>query len=209
MSAVLILLSLAALCLGIFGWLWVCAGFRRGGWRGAAGIAALQVSGLSLAYGVMRGQPLTGLYMAMFPPLALAQGMAVTQFPALLTLLVRAVALWAAAAAVLVLALAIRPLRVWAPGLALASALVGGVVLGDRIVEDAMCQAAARRGINAFNRMGFAESLTRDWERPLTPHAMAETGAMRLGWSYRMMDWYELPAGGAISPPDLAVSCID
>ena len=29
MSMALILLSLAALCLAIFGWLWLCAGFRR------------------------------------------------------------------------------------------------------------------------------------------------------------------------------------
>ena len=37
MSVALILAGLALTCVGIFGWLWLCAGFRAAGWRGVAG----------------------------------------------------------------------------------------------------------------------------------------------------------------------------
>ena len=67
------LVGLALICLGIFGWLWLCARFRRGGWRGLVGTLALQASAICLVYGLLRGQPLMGLFTAMFPPLAVVE----------------------------------------------------------------------------------------------------------------------------------------
>lgn len=205
MTIVLILGSLALLCLGIFAWLWLCAGFRRGGWRGVAGIGALQISGLFLVYGILRGQPMAGLFMASFPPVGLVFVQEIWHFPALLRVLAGVVALWAAA--VLLLSLAVRVVRVWAPGLALLTALVGAVVLGDHAIETAMCRAASERGIAAFTRMHFADSLTMGREHFIGPHALANVGMVRMGWSYRQMDWYVLPAdvGGAV--PETSVTC--
>lgn len=205
MTVALILLSLAALCFGIFGWLWLCAGFRRGGVRGGLGLAALQVSGLCLAYGVLRGQPMAGLFMASFPPLAAVVPVELAPFSRLISVLGWQVAPWAAA--VLLVALALRPLRVWAPGLTLLAALVGGALLGEQVSETAMCQAAARRGVDRFQRDGFAASLTKGREPPVTVHGFAETGGTRLGWSYRLMDWYELPADLGVIRPETSVIC--
>jgi hypothetical protein len=204
-TVILILLSLAALCLGIFGWLWLCAGFRRGGLRGALGIAAVQISGLCLAYGVLRGMPMLGLFTAMFPPLALPHVLVLGEFPALIALVLGKVVILAGT--VLGLALMLRPLRVWAPGLALLAALIGGAVMGDAGVERAMCEVGAKRGFTAFSRMGFADSMTADPASPATAHGEAEAQGQRFGWSYRLMDWYVLPEGVRTSAPPLAVTC--
>ena len=205
MSVVLILLSLVALFAGIFGWLWLCAGVRGSGWRRVLGIAALQVSGLCLAYGVLRGQPMAGVFRALFPPLALADVAGLVEYPQLLAALVWPVAPWAVA--VLVVALALRPLRLWAPGLALLAALVGGVVLGDQVSVKAMCLAAVGRGFEQVQRTGFAESLARGREVPGALHGFAEVGGQRLGWSYRRMDWYVVPKDSVVVVPETAVTC--
>ena len=205
MTVALILLSLAALCLGTFGWLWLCAGFRRGGLRGALGVAALQVSGLCLVYGILRGQPMAGLYTATFPPLAVVELVSLAQFPQLLADLAGKVAPYAAA--VLVGCLALRPLRVWAPGLGVLAAMIAVVVLGDQVSRDAMCQAAARHGLTSFQRSGFAWSLSAGQETAGTVHGFGEVGGRRLGWSYRAMDWFELPKDSVIVVPETPVTC--
>ena len=203
MAIGLILLSLAALCLGIFGWLWLCAGFRRGGVRGALGLAAVQVSGLCLAYGVLRGQPMIGLFTALFPPLI---GPEVARLAAFQTVLGE-VAIRAApyAAAVGLVCLIVRPLRVWSAGLALFAALLAGVVLGEEVSKQAMCKAGARHGFTTFQRQGFGWSLANaPSEFQVDVHGLAEVEGQRLGWSYRAMDWYSIPAnvtradGGAV-----------
>lgn len=205
MSVALILLSLAALCLGIFGWLWLCAGFRRGGWRGALGIAALQLSGLCLVYGILRGQPMAGLYTATFPPLAVAELVSLAQFPGLLGELAWKVAPYAVV--VLVGCLALRFLRVWAAGLAVLAAMIAVVGLGDQVSREAMCEAAARHGLTSFQRSGFAWSLSAGQETAGGVHGFANVAGRRLGWSYRAMDWFELPKDSVIVVPEMPVAC--
>ena len=205
MSMALILLSLAALCLAVFGWLWLCAGFRRTGARGALGVAAVQVSGLCLAYGVLRGQPLVGVYTASFPPLALIELASLAQFPGLLADLARLVVPWAAVVAVI--GLVLRPLRVWAPGLTVLAAMIGVAVSGDRVSQSAMCQAAASRGIDQFQRNSFTWSLTESQGSQGALHGFAEADGQRLGWSYRSMDWYALPRDVIVTKPGTHSTC--
>ena len=205
MSIGLILLSLAVLFLGMSGWLWLCAGFRRGGLRGALGLAAVQVSGLCLACGILRGQPLAGLYTAAFPPLAAVQLVALAQPPGLLAAL-----LWRGlpyAAAVLVAGLAVRRLRVWTPLLAGLALMIAAALSGDQVSKEAMCRAAAARGIHQFQRNSFASSLTAGPGTQGAVHALATAGERRLRWSYRLMDWYPLPDGVPVAIPETSVVC--
>jgi hypothetical protein len=192
MSVALILLSLAALCLGSFGWLWLCAGLRREGARGVAGRLAVQVSGLCLIYGLMRGQPMNGLFIAMFPPLAVIPVVQLVQFGEFAGQVLRSAAPYAGA--VLVIFLAVRRLRVWAVGAAGVALLLAGVILGDGISRAAMCEAAAAQGFASFQRNGLMWSLAnapREFQFDL--HAKAEAGGQVLGWSYSAMGWYAVP----------------
>ena len=150
--------GMVLICLGIFGWLWLCAGFRYGGVRGAMGIVALQVSAVCLVYGLLRGQPLVALFSAMFPPLAVPQLIYAGQFLPFLKLLAWGVAPYAGA--VLVACLIHRPLQVWSVGLALMTALLAAPFVGDAIGQRAMCAAAKKRGFDRFDRITFASSLT-------------------------------------------------
>lgn len=191
MSVALIVLSLLALCLATFGWLWLCAGFRRGGLRGALGLVAVQVSGLCLAYGVVRGQPMVGLYTALFPVLIGPEIARLAAFQPLLS----EIAIKAApyAAVVGLVCLVVRPLRAWSAALALCTALLAAVILGDQVSSDAMCKAAAGQGFTTFQRHGFGWSLAnapREFQTEL--HGIATVDGQRLGWSYRAMDWYAI-----------------
>lgn len=192
MQLALILAGLALTCLGIFGWLWLCAGFARTGWRGWVGKAALQLSALGLAYGLARGQLLSGLFYAAFPPFAVLPLSQLVPFGAFLASL----ALAAAPYAVLAFALSLlwRPARVWAPGIAGLTLLVAALFLGDGISQTAMCNAARARGFASFQRNSF------DWSLFSTPqelqfeiHALAIKNGQSLGFSYRDMDWYVIP----------------
>ena len=188
----LILGGMALICLGIFGWLWLCAGFRYGGWRGVLGTMALQVSAVCLVYGLLRGQPLVALFTAMFPPLAVVQIAYALQFLTFLQPLAWGVAPYAGV--VLALCLAYGPLRKWSVGIALVTALVAVPFVGDVISQRALCAAAAKRGVNHFERTTFASSLA-DAPRALQfeVHAKAETNGQALGWSFRAMEWYVIP----------------
>lgn len=203
MQLALILAGLALTCLGIFGWFWLCAGFRQGGWRGVAGTLALQASGLCLVYGMIRGQPLSGVFLAMFPPLALTEAVKAVPFLTFLTEIALRAAPYAGAA--LLVSLALRPLRRWAPGLTLATALIAAVFVGDSLSQTAMCKAIAKRGITAFQRNSFLWSLAnspRDWQGEI--HARAIVDGQRLGWSYSALEWYEIPkntSGDVTGPP--------
>lgn len=201
MSIALILLSLAALCLGTFGWLWLCAGLNRDGWRGVVGRLAVQVSGLGLIYGFMRGQPMDGLFLAMFPPLGVIPLVQLVEFWAFASQV-----LWAAvpyAGAVLLIFLAVRQLRVWAVGAAGLALLVAGVILGDSISRAAMCDTAAAQGFTSFQRNGLMWSLANaPQEFQFDLHARAEAGGQVLGWSYSTMGWYVVPDGGLYGTPD-------
>lgn len=192
MSVALILLSLAALCLATFGWLWLCAGLRRDGWRGVVGRLAVQVSGLCLAYGLLRGQPTTALFTAMFPPLAVIPVVQLVPFGAFAAQVLVAAAPYAGA--VLVVFLAVRQLRVWAIGAAGVALLVAGVILGDGISRVAMCEAAAAQGFASFQRNGLMWSLANaPQEFQFDLHAKAEKDGQVLGWSYAGMGWYMVP----------------
>lgn len=188
--------GMVLICLGIFGWLWLCAGFRYGGKRGAIGTLALQMSAVCLVYGLLRGQPLVALFTAMFPPLAVVQVIYARQFLPFLGLLAWGVAPYAGAA--LVACLMYRPLRVWSVGLALMTALVAAPFVGDGISQRAMCAAAKKRGFDRFDRTTFASSLTdTPQDLQLQVHAKAKASGQILAWSYRAMDWYVIPPSTA------------
>jgi hypothetical protein len=172
----LILAGLALTLLGTFGWLWLCAGLFRDGWRGTLAKLALQVSGLCLVYGFVRGQPQNGLFLATFPPLALPELVKASQFLPFLTDVAGRTLPYAAVA--LVVCLVVRRLRPWAIGLSLATALIAAVFVGDAASQIAMCQSAARHGFTAFQRNAF------DWSLANTPrdrqfeiHARADASA--------------------------------
>jgi len=119
MTLGLILGGLALTCLGVFGWFWLCAGFRTGGWRGALGHLALQLSVLALVYGFVRGQPINGVFLASFPPLALVDLLGFFNFSAFLVSVAWGVLPYGVAA--FAVSLIWRPLRAWAFGVTLMS----------------------------------------------------------------------------------------
>lgn len=183
---------MALICLGIFGWLWLCAGFRYGGWRGVVGTIALQISAVCLVFGLLRGQPLVGLFTAMFPPLAVAELAQTRPFLPFLRLLAWGV--FPYAGVVLVLCLAYRPLRAWSLGIAAGVGLAAALFVGEHISQTAMCAAAAKRGFEQFDRSSFASSVADAPQRSqFEVHAKAEVSGQTLGWSYRAMDWYVIP----------------
>lgn len=187
----LILLSLALTCFGIFGWLWLCAGFRAGGWRGVLALLALQLSAVALFYGFVRGQPINGVFLASFPPLALVNLAGFFEFSAFLS----AVALGVLPYAVGILAVSLiwRPLRVWALAITAAGSLVAALFVGDGVSQAAMCKTAAVHGVTIFQRNAFLTSLA-ETPRDIKITLPAALPAQRLGWSYRTMDWYPIPA---------------
>ncbi len=185
-----ILLGLALTCLGIFGWLWLCAGFRAGGLRGALGYGALQLSALGLVYGFVRGQPINGVFLASFPPLALVDLAGFARFDTFLRALAWGVLPYSAV--ILLICLIWRPLRVWALGVTLLGSLGAAVFVGDRVAQGAMCQTAALHGVASFQRHSFLTSLSNaPREVQVTLHATLPDD--RLGWSYSTMDWYPIP----------------
>ena len=200
MGAGLILAGLVLICLGISGWLWLCAGFRSGGWRGVTGTLALQVSAVCLAYGLVRGRPLFALFTAMFPPLAVLEVARAGQYLEFIKTLTWALVPYAGVA--LVVCLAWRPLRRWSLGITALGALVAALVVGDQISQDAMCRAAAKHGFSAFLRNSFGWSLANTLGiRELDNlHAVATATDRPLGWSYAKMDWFVLPDVTGVSP---------
>lgn len=200
----LILGGLALTCAAIFGWLWLCVGVRATGWRGVLGKVALQLSAVCLIYGVLRGQPIQGLFLASFPPLALADFAGFLRFRTFLSAVVWGVLPYAAVA--LGASMIWRPLRVWALGVTLSASLVAALFVGDRVSQIAMCQTAASHGVTRFQRNSFLTSLSqtpRDIQ--ITQHAAIAT--QRLGWSYSAMDWYVIPASVQGFDAGAAFSC--
>lgn len=196
MGLALLLVGLVLICVFIFGWLWLCAGYRKGGWRGVVGKGALQLSAVCLIYGIVRGQPLNGLFFAVLPPLSWTEVAKARKFLPFLTVVAWRTAPYAAAG--FVAGLVIRPLRVWTLGLTLVSTLIAVVFVGDTSSKAAMCQSAAERGFTTFDRNSFAWSLANtpvEWQWEI--HALAQSGGKRLGWSYRDMDWYIIPDDAA------------
>lgn len=203
MGALWFLAWLVALCLALFGWLWLVAGFRQGGWRGGMGMAALQLSALGLIWGLMRGTPQVAVFNAAFPPLMLVDLWRLSEFRDFLAaLLARAAPI---GLLVLLAALALRRLRPWAPGLGLGALMIAALVLGDEVSRRAMCQAAAERGLENLRRDTLADSLARVPQ--LGPHGLAQGGGLAWGWSYRQMDWQALPIEGPAPGTTLAFDC--
>lgn len=193
MGLALLLVSLVALCLGIFGWLWLAGGALRGGWRGALGLAALQASGLCLIWGFVKGAPLVGLYTALFPPLALFDLVSLADHGAFLARVLAKAAPWGVG--VLAVGLVWRRLRPWAPGLGLAALVAAGAIQGEAVSLRLMCETAAARGLDDLRRASLTESLARrSAESPRPPHATARgEDGQTWGWSYREMDWEVWP----------------
>lgn len=180
----------------------------RPGWRGGGGKAALQVSALALIWGVMQGSPILGVFRALLPPLLLPDIVHLAGFGGFLASVLGKAWPWALGA--LALALAWRPLRAWAPGLALSVLMLAGLVLGEEASRLAMCDAARAQGLAGVERAGLSESLARMTDadlRGLHGLARAPDGGL-WGWSYRQMTWVALPAElsvtGALAPADCA-----
>jgi hypothetical protein len=183
-------------------WIWLCLGFRKTGLWGVLGKGALQVSGVCFFFGVIQGGLIDAAITAAFPPVFWWSLRWYGHFQPFLSELAWRVAPYGAVA--LLGALALKQFRGWSVGIAFGAALIAAVFLGDQVSREHMCEAAAKRGFGAFHRNSFAWSLrTAPQEFQFELHAYAETGGQRLGWSYRELDWYELPAGawGEVSPP--------
>lgn len=202
-----LLSGLLAVFAFIAAWLWLCGGLLRTGWRGIAGKLAVQASGLMLAYGCLRGSLWTGLFMALTAPLSavleIARLKAYTDLGATLA--------WQAAPAVAVVgavSLALAPLRIWAPGLALVAGLIAVLWQAEGISQRAMCETAARYGVTAFPRNAFLWSLANaPQEFQFEIHARLDAQGQRLGWSYRAMDWYVIPKGASDAVTGAVFTC--
>ena len=187
-----LLLSTIGVFLAITGWLWLCAGFQKAGWRRTMGGLALQLSAICLLYGLLRGQPMVGVFTALFPPLGVVEVMRAGHYLAFLSDLATGVAPYALA--MLVLCLAWRPLRRWSLVLTSAVAMLAALFVGDQISQAAMCATAAKRGFDHFDRTSFANSLTfARGPNQFNIHAKAQSGGQTLSWTYSAMDWNLLP----------------
>ncbi len=192
MVAALILIGLALTFVCIFGWLWLCAGAVRRGWRGAIGKLAFQLSGVCLAYGMIRGSFFAGVFLALFPPLAFSEIAKIAPFLPFL----KEVAKQSAPYGVIALAVCLvtPPLRIWTLGLTLGATLIAAGFVGDAVSKQAMCQSAAKLGFTTFARNSFWWSLANaPMELQVEIHARADVNRQRLGWSYRDLDWFVIP----------------
>jgi hypothetical protein len=188
-----VLASLAALFGAIAVWLWLCGGLMRPGWRGTAGKLAVQLSALLFVWGALPGNVLNGMAMAFTAPLSLVAELGGLKAQEKFVTAV----FWPSApfgGAVLLASLAIAPLRIWAPGLALLTGLIAALWQGEGISQRAMCETAARHGVTSFPRNSLLWSLgNAPQEFQFEIHARIEANGQRFGWSYREMDWYPIP----------------
>ncbi len=124
-----LILGSVGLFVGISGWLLLCGGASKPGWRGVCGALALQISAVCLIYGVLRGSPDNGLFMALFPPLEVVELAQFGRYTRFMTLLAAGIAPYAVV--VLVLCLAWRPLRRWSLVLTATAAMAAALFVGD------------------------------------------------------------------------------
>ena len=178
------------------GWFWICLGSRKDGWRGTWGRLAVQVSAVVFAFEVIRGRGDQALIATLLTPPLYFRVYAYdydSQFGRFLVYILPYA--FGAGFVVLVLLLCVKRLRRWWLAPPMVAALLAGIVAGERISRQAMCSAAEAIGIVEFRRNTLLWSLMntpRDFQFEI--HARAEKDGRRLGWSYREMDWYEIPA---------------
>jgi hypothetical protein len=198
-----VVLVVAAACLAVAAaWIWLWAGIAKSGARRIAGAVALQLSFVVLVVGVVNGHGLSATLDALTPPLFIFLFPYYAQFDTFLFQVLP----WAgvAAAIVLVACLAVPRLRLWSVAPSLLAFFAVGVIVGERISQQAMCKAAEAADIPEFRRRSLLWSLYNTPEElQFDIHAVAETGGRRLGWSYREMGWYEIPpdAWGEVDAP--------
>lgn len=155
-----------------------------------------------LVVGVVNGHGLSASLNALTPPLFVVLFPYYPRFDTFLfQVLPRA---GVAAAIVLVACLAVPRLRLWSVAPSLLAFFAVGVIVGERISQQAMCKAAEAAGISQFRRKSLLWSLyytPREFQFDI--HAAAEIGERRFGWSYRELDWYEIPpdAWGEVDAP--------
>lgn len=188
-----IIIALVELVLLAAVWVWLCMGIRKTGIRYVAGAVALQISFVDLVFGLLTGQGLGAFFGALVPPLILVFSERFAQFHSFLSDVLPMA--FASGGLVFLAVLAVPKLRVWSVTPALLAFLATGIVVGERVSQRAMCRTAAEANIPEFRRRPLLWSLhnTPD-EFQFDIHAAAEIGGRRLGWSYREMDWYEIPS---------------
>lgn len=186
-------LVLAILILPVAGWLWLCLGVLKSGIRSVFGAVAIQLSLVAIVFGLLIGSPLGALIVALAPPLVLFSPFNFLQF-GLFFSMVLPIAL-SCGAIVLGIFLSLPGLRLWSVAPALLAVLSTGIVVGEHVSKREMCRTAEASGIVEFRRRTLLWSLQNVPEEfQFDIHAAAEVGGRRMGWSYREMGWYEIPA---------------
>lgn len=174
-------------------WLWMCRGVAGEGLRRLFGALAIQISAVVFVFGLITGQGVSAVLFALAPPFALVLFQTFQWFH----LLVEQIALPAGVAGLLVLVafLAVPRLRVWSVAPSFLAMLATAIVVGEGVSQRAMCAKAEALGITEFKRNSLLWSLfNAPREFQFEVHAKAEMAGRRLAWSYREMDWYDVPA---------------
>ncbi len=187
------IIALVALVLLAAVWVWLCMGIMKTGIRYVAGAVASQISFVHLVFGLLTGQGLGAFFGAFVPPLILVLSERFAQFHSFLSDVLPMA--FAAGGITFVAILAVPRLRLWSVAPALLVFLAVGIVVGENVSQRAMCRAAAHANIPEFRRRTLLWSLYNTPEEfQFDIHAAAEIDGRRLGWSYREMDWYEIPS---------------
>lgn len=174
-------------------WIWLLIGVRKTGFRKFVGQVAIQLSVLCFLYfGILRGDPSGAISAALSPPFALASFRRFDIFWELIEQILpytSVVFLLTFLGCIL-----LKKLRVWSVGLALGISLISTVFIAENISKETMCQTALALGVTQIQRNTFFWSLRNaPREFQFEVHAIAKKDEIQMGWSYRNMNWYEIP----------------
>jgi hypothetical protein len=197
-------LILVAIALQFAVWLWICLRATKSGWRGPIGAWAIQYWGVLGLHFLLLADSADAVVLLIFMPLLypVAIGMTLTDYPDFtLSVLPVPVVL---AVAVFWLFFCQPGKTAYSLGLSMLVLLVSGHVSAEIASRAAMCRQVEVRGLTGFKRNTFLWSLRNAPEEFQDEiHAMAWLGDSQFGWSYRDMDWYEIPedTGGWVQAP--------
>lgn len=192
LQIILFALFLLALLLLSAGWVWLVLGWKQPGRRGRLGSLALQITVVVTCFALLRSSLLGTIVGVLLTPVALMNLEWIADFRAFapkIALLSLPVAVLAFA-----LCLSLPRLRAWSIAIPLVSWMIAALPAGEYVSRQAMCDTADALGFSSVLRNSFYWSLRnapREYQFEL--HATLQDGSRNLGWSYREMDWYDIP----------------
>ncbi|MFY0618920.1 hypothetical protein [Shimia sp.] len=195
----LTLIAFGVLALSAIFWVWLCLGIRKRGLRRSLAIGAIQISIVTALYALIRGA-YGEAFLNLFGPLPAAYFMIANASKFTHFVSHFAIAGLACFIVSSLLSILVKATRPWFFGIATIVALLGMIVAAESVSKTAMCEAATQAQLGDFQRNTFYWSLAnapREFQFQI--HALAIVDDKAFGWSYRKLDWYEIPHAAQIN----------